>query len=92
MCGYARLGRHGIGGESTGLQRGRNASDHVFVRHRAVQQQDFDQRAGAFCIAVNLADGSPPGVVDRGEYSRGAGLVERSGSGKAPGLRTRASR
>jgi hypothetical protein len=52
----------------------------------SVQQQDLDQRAGAGGVAVGLAGRGPPGVVDRGELSRRAGLFQRGRPGQGAGF------
>jgi hypothetical protein len=88
----AGLQSDGVCGVRPGLQRGGQAGDNVFLGHVPVQQQNLDQGAGAGGVAVFLADGFPPGVVDGGEPAGGAGLIERGGVGQSAGLLSRASR
>jgi hypothetical protein len=82
LGGLAGLDGDSVGGEGTCLQGGGDAGDDVLVRHRAVQQQDLDERPGAFGVTMGFADRRPPGVMDRGEFSGRPGLVQCSGPGQ----------
>jgi hypothetical protein len=77
----AGLQSDGVRGERPGLQCRGRPGDDVLVGHMPVQQQNLDQGAGARGVAVSLADGFPPSVVDRGEPAGGAGLFERGRAG-----------
>jgi hypothetical protein len=69
-----------------GPQRAGESGDDVLAVHVPVQQQDLDQRPGPGGVAVGLAGGGPPGVVDGSELPRGAGLLQRGRAGQRAGL------
>ena len=63
------------------------------VQHPAERQAFADPVAaregvddGGIDVGVWPCDGFPPGVVDRGEVARGAGLLERGGAGQSAGF------
>lgn len=90
--GLAGLQRDRVRGQGPGPQYGGQVGDDVLVRKVTAQQKHLDQSPGALGVAVGPDRRGPPGVMDRGELPSGAGLIERGRAGKAPGLRTRASR
>jgi hypothetical protein len=82
----------GVGGQRAGPQRGCQPRDDMLAVHVAVQQQHLHQRPGAGGVAMGLAGGGPPSVMDWRELPGGAGLLQRGRPGQRPGLRTSASR
>lgn len=58
----------------------------MLVWEVSVQQQDLDEGTGARCVAVGLAGRGPPLVVDWGEPSRLARLLQRGGTWECTGL------
>lgn len=92
LGGLAGLQRDGVRGQGPSPQGSGEAGDDMLMRQVPAQQQDLDQGPGAVSLTVDLLGLIPPGVMDRGELARRASLFERGGAGKAPGLRTSASR
>ena len=79
--GFAGFEGYGIGGQRTSTQSCGYTRDDVLVWGVAMQEQYFDERAGAVSVSVRFAGSCPPGIVSCGELSCGAGLFERGRSG-----------
>ena len=92
LGGLAGLQRDRVRGQRPGPQRGGQPGDDVLVGHVPVQQQHLDQGPGAGRVAVGLAGRRPPGVVDRGELARRAGLFQRGRARERAGFADQASR
>ncbi|WP_407674535.1 hypothetical protein [Nonomuraea glycinis] len=66
-----------VGGQSPSTQGSGNPGDDLLMGHVPVQQQHFDQRAGAGRVAVRSPGRLPPRLMHRGELARRPGLHQR---------------